>query len=72
MGLLQDGKWVDQWYDTKSNGGRYVRKASAFRNWVTADGSAGPNGESGASGFKAEAGRYHLMCHWPVLGHTGR
>jgi putative glutathione S-transferase len=57
MGLLQDGQWVDQWYDTKSSDGRYVRKASAFRNWVTADGAAGP---SGVSGFKAAPDRYHL------------
>jgi putative glutathione S-transferase len=65
MGLLQNGQWVDQWYDTKSSGGRFVRIAPQFRNWVTADGSAGP---SGASGFKAEAGRYHLYvslaCPW--------
>lgn len=65
MGLLQDGKWVDRWYDTKSSGGRYVRKQSAFRNWVTADGSAGPTGEAG---YKAEPGRYHLYvslaCPW--------
>jgi putative glutathione S-transferase len=65
MGLLQDGKWVDKWYDTKSSGGRYVRKDSAFRNWVTADGAAGP---TGIDGFKAEAGRYHLYvslaCPW--------
>jgi len=65
MGLLQDGKWVDQWYDTKSSGGRFVRKAPQFRNWITADGSAGP---SGTGGFKAEAGRYHLYvslaCPW--------
>jgi putative glutathione S-transferase len=65
MGLLQDGQWVDKWYDTKSTDGRYVRKPSAFRNWVTADGAAGP---SGVSGFKAEAGRYHLYvslaCPW--------
>jgi putative glutathione S-transferase len=65
MGLLQDGQWVDKWYDTKSTNGRYVRKASAFRNWVTADGSAGP---SGVSGFKAEPDRYHLYvslaCPW--------
>ena len=65
MGLLQSGQWVDQWYDTKSTGGRYVRKPSAFRNWVTADGSAGP---SGISGFKAESDRYHLYvslaCPW--------
>ena len=65
MGLLQDGKWVDQWYDTKSSGGRFVRKTPHFRNWITADGSAGPSGEGG---FKAEAGRYHLYvslaCPW--------
>ena len=65
MGLLQDGEWVDQWYDTKASGGRFVRKASSFRNWVTPDGSAGP---SGSGGFKAEPGRYHLYvslaCPW--------
>lgn len=65
MGLLVDGVWKDQWYDTKSTGGRFVRKDSQFRNWVTADGSAGPSGEAG---FKAEPGRYHLYvsyaCPW--------
>lgn len=65
MGLLVDGKWVDQWYDTKASGGRFVRKDAAFRNWVTADGSPGP---SGVGGFKAEKGRYHLYvsyaCPW--------
>lgn len=65
MGLLVDGNWVDEWYDTKSTGGRFVRKESQFRNWVTADGSAGPTGRDG---FKAEAGRYHLYvsyaCPW--------
>src|SRR5690606_21982640 len=39
--------------------GRFPRKESAFRNWVTADGS---------SGFAAEPGRYHLYaaysCPW--------
>jgi len=65
MGLLVDGKWHDKWYDTKSSGGRFERSASKFRNWVTADGAAGPSGESG---FKAEPGRYHLYvslaCPW--------
>jgi len=65
MGLLQDGKWVDQWYDTKSSGGRFVRNLPQFRSWITADGSAGPTGDAG---FKAEAGRYHLYvshaCPW--------
>ena len=65
MGLLQDGKWVDQWYDTESSGGHFVRKASQFRSWVTLDGTAGPSGDGG---FKAESGRYHLYvslaCPW--------
>lgn len=65
MGLLVDGKWHDQWYDTKATDGRFVRSASQFRNWITADGSTGP---SGTGGFKAEAGRYHLYvslaCPW--------
>ncbi|MGA0563623.1 glutathione S-transferase family protein [Ancylobacter sp. VNQ12] len=65
MGLLVDGQWVDKWYDTASTGGRFVRKASSFRNWVTSDGAAGPTGEAG---FPAEAGRYHLYvsyaCPW--------
>lgn len=65
MGLLQHGKWVDRWYDTKGHQGHFVRKASQFRNWVTNDGRPGP---SGRGGFKAEAGRYHLYvslaCPW--------
>ena len=65
MGLLVDGQWHDQWYDTDSTGGKFERSESQFRNWVTADGSAGPSGEAG---FKAEAGRYYLYvslaCPW--------
>ncbi|MBA5728715.1 glutathione S-transferase family protein [Aerococcaceae bacterium INB8] len=65
MGLLVDGQWQDKWYDTEKNGGRFVRKDSQFRNWITADGSAGPTGDGG---FKAEKGRYHLYvslaCPW--------
>ncbi|MDX2436046.1 MAG: glutathione S-transferase family protein [Acidobacteriota bacterium] len=59
MGLLVDGKWHDQWYETKNTGGRFVRKEAQFRDRVTEDGS---------SGFKAESGRYHLYvslaCPW--------
>jgi len=65
MGVLMDGVWRDQWYDTQSTGGRFVRKVSSFRNFVTADGCAGPTGREG---FKAETGRYHLIvsraCPW--------
>ncbi|HSM30342.1 MAG TPA: glutathione S-transferase family protein [Woeseiaceae bacterium] len=65
MGLLVDGEWHDQWYDTKSTGGRFKRDTSRFRNWITADGRAGP---TGASGFEAKSGRYRLYvsfaCPW--------
>ncbi len=65
MGLLVKGEWRDEWYDTESTGGEFVRQDSAFRNWVTADGSPGPSGEGG---FAAAAGRYHLYvslaCPW--------
>jgi putative glutathione S-transferase len=65
MGLLVEGKWQDQWFDTKKTGGKFVRQDAGFRNWITADGSAGPSGEGG---FKAEPDRYHLYishaCPW--------
>ncbi|WP_444925916.1 glutathione S-transferase family protein [Microbulbifer sp. TRSA002] len=65
MGLLVNGQWHDQWYDTENSGGSFKREAAQLRNWVTADGSAGPSGDSG---FKAESGRYHLYvslaCPW--------
>ena len=65
MGLLVDGRWQDKWYDTQSTGGRFERSQSQFRNWITADGSAGPSGEGG---FQAQSGRYHLYvsyaCPW--------
>jgi len=65
MGLLVDGKWQDKWYDTSSTGGAFKRSEAQFRNWITADGSAGP---SGKPGFRAESGRYHLYvslaCPW--------
>jgi len=65
MGMLVDGQWHDVWYDTKASDGRFVRGDAQFRHWVTADGAPGP---SGAGGFKAEPGRYHLYvslaCPW--------
>ena len=65
MGLLQNGRWVDQWYNTKGSEGQFVRTSSQFRNWITSDGSAGPSGEIS---FGAERDRYHLYvslaCPW--------
>jgi putative glutathione S-transferase len=65
MGQLIDGKWEVARIDTKKSGGKFVRPDALFRNWITADGSAGP---SGVAGYKAESGRYHLYvsyaCPW--------
>jgi glutathionyl-hydroquinone reductase len=59
MGKLVDGRWTNEWYDTKSTRGRFVRKESSFRDWIRADGS---------TRFQPEAGRYHLYvslaCPW--------
>jgi len=56
MGLLVDGQWHDEWYDTASTGGEYIRQDSQFRHRV------------GEPDFAAEAGRYHLFvslaCPW--------
>lgn len=65
MGLLVDGVWHDQWYDTKSTGGRFVRQESQFRRWITPDGKPGPDGQEA---LPAAKGRYHLYvsyaCPW--------
>ncbi len=65
MGKLVNGIWHDVWYDTETTKGEFKRGESQFRNWITADGSAGPTGKAG---FKAEANRYHLYislaCPW--------
>lgn len=72
MGKLIDGKWLNdqqlvefEQQQYKAANGRFQRGTSVFRNWITADGSAGISGESG---FKAEANRYHLFaalnCPW--------
>lgn len=59
MGLLIDGRWTDQWYDTATTGGAFVRPDTQFRDRVAADGS---------TAFPAEPGRYHLYvsyaCPW--------
>lgn len=56
MGLLVDGKWHNDWYDTTATGGEFIRKDAQFRHWI------------GKPNFAAEAGRYHLFvslaCPW--------
>ena len=59
MGLLVDGVWQDQWYDTKKSNGKFVRQDSKFRETI----SNKPGAE-----FAPESGRYHLFvslaCPW--------
>ena len=64
--MLVEGKWTEGFQLSRDGqNGRFVRRDSIFRNWVTPDGSKGPSGEGG---FPAEARRYHLYvalnCPW--------
>ncbi|MDX2229323.1 MAG: glutathione S-transferase family protein [Leptolyngbyaceae cyanobacterium bins.349] len=58
LGMLVDGHWTTEWTERDASG-KFNRMPTKFRHQVTADGS---------SGFKAEAGRYHLYvslaCPW--------
>ena len=66
-GYLKDGQWYAGWYDTGKSSGEFVRTTSRFRNRITAD---------GASGYRAEPGRYHLYvslaCPWAHRTLIGR
>jgi glutathionyl-hydroquinone reductase len=53
MGYLARGTWIDEWYDTASSGGRFVRQDSRFRSLVRQGGDYPP-----------EPGRYHLYVSW--------
>ncbi|HIF5564167.1 TPA: glutathione S-transferase family protein [Vibrio parahaemolyticus] len=59
MGKLVEGVWHDVWYDTKANGGKFVREDAGFRDWIKNDSEAV---------FQPESGRYHLYvslaCPW--------
>jgi glutathionyl-hydroquinone reductase len=69
MGLLVDGAWKEdstgREFGLRAPDGQFVRTATAFHNYVTADGSPGPTGKGG---FPAEPDRYHLYvslaCPW--------
>ena len=65
MGLLIEGKWSDEIALGRIEQGRFIRRDSQFRNWITGNGAPGP---SGRGGFAASPGRYHLYishaCPW--------
>jgi glutathionyl-hydroquinone reductase len=58
LGKLIDGKWTTEWTEHNAQG-QFQRMPTVFHDRITRD---------GASGFKAEAGRYHLYislgCPW--------
>jgi putative glutathione S-transferase len=61
MGVMIDGAWHAQEPESGGKNGAFERPETSLRNWITADGSAGP---TGTDGFTAEPGRYHLyICH---------
>jgi putative glutathione S-transferase len=66
MPQLVDGIWVkDDVAASEMKNGAFHREPTKFRNWLTADGSPGPEGQPG---IKAEAGRFQLfvayLCPW--------
>jgi glutathionyl-hydroquinone reductase len=58
LGKLIDEKWTTEWTEHNDRG-QFQRMPTVFHNWISRDGT---------SGFKAEAGRYHLYislgCPW--------
>jgi len=65
MGNMVDGVWHADGLFKSDEKGSFKRPDSGFRDWVTADGQPGPDGQTG---HRAEAGRYHLYvsyaCPW--------
>jgi putative glutathione S-transferase len=66
MPQLVNGKWVsDDVAASEMKDGAFHREPTKFRNWLTADGGRGPEGQPGV---KAEAGRFQLfvsyLCPW--------
>lgn len=53
--MMIEGRWHTGDVRTPGEGGRFVRRESAYRRAVTAD---------GGSEFPAQAGRYHLYVSW--------
>src|SRR5699024_7782099 len=65
MGILVDGVWQEDNLIKNKEDGKFIRPDSAFRDWITTDGSPGPEGQKASP---AEKGRYHLYvslaCPW--------
>jgi putative glutathione S-transferase len=74
MGLLVEGQWRDQWYDTASSGGRFVRKDSTFREWVIAEEDLKERGGSRSNQLRVAIRAYANCRHatrWAPTGSVG-
>ena len=60
MGRLVEGRWVDQWYDTKSTGGAFKREDAGFRDRIE------------AGGLRRRAVATICMYRWRARGRTAR
>ena len=65
MGQMIDGRWRAGEATEASKGGDFKRQDSGFRDWITAKGEPGPDGQPAV---RAEVGRFHLYvshaCPW--------
>ena len=63
-GQLVEGEWKSQ-ENFADEDGSFKRQSTSFRDWITADGSPGPDGQRAV---KAEKDRFHLYvsyaCPW--------
>lgn len=65
MGMLIEGHWTPGTAGEAGKDGHFHREQATFRDWLTADGEPGPDGEPAV---KAEPGRFRLYvslaCPW--------
>ena len=65
MGMMIDGQWHSKEPASSTASDTFQRAQSVFRDWITADGGPGPDGQTAQP---AQANRYHLYvslaCPW--------
>ena len=73
MGLLIDGAWQEdsagKEFGSRTTDGHFVRKATAFHNYITADGAPAPPAKAA---FQPSAAAIISTLRWPAHGPTAR
>ena len=57
MGMMIEGQWHSKEPVSRTESDTFQRAQSTFRDWITADGGPGPQGQAAQP---AQANRYHL------------